>query len=45
MKNCDKILVLEEGVMEGFGTHEQLMKTCPLYQEISRLQMGEGAAV
>ncbi len=43
VKNCDKILVLEEGKMLGFGTHEQLMQTCGLYQEIARLQMGEGA--
>lgn len=45
VKNCDRILVLEEGRMAGFGTHEELLHTCPLYQEISRLQMGEGAAV
>ncbi len=44
VKNCDKILVLEEGAMLGFGTHEELLATCPLYQDISRLQMGEGAA-
>ena len=42
MKNCDKILVLEEGRMSGFGTHDQLMQSCDLYREISRLQMGEG---
>ena len=45
VKNCDRILVLEEGRMAGFGTHKELLHTCPLYQEISRLQMGEGAAV
>ena len=43
VKNCDKILVLEEGRMAGFGTHEQLLESCDLYREISRLQMGEGA--
>ena len=42
VKNCDKILVLEEGKMSGFGTHDQLMQSCDLYREISRLQMGEG---
>lgn len=42
VKNCDKILVLEDGKMLGFGTHQELMKSCGLYQEISRLQMGEG---
>ena len=45
VKNCDKILVLEEGKMAGFGTHEELLNSCALYQEISRLQMGEGEAV
>lgn len=42
VKNCDKILVLEEGKMSGFGTHEELLQSCQLYQEISKLQMGEG---
>ena len=42
VKNCDKILVLEEGRMSGFGTHDQLMQSCDLYREISCLQMGEG---
>ena len=43
VKNCDKILVLEDGKLSGFGTHEELLRSCQLYQEISRLQMGEGA--
>ena len=37
---CDQILVLEEGRVCGLGTHEELMKTCALYQEIARLQLG-----
>ncbi len=41
VKHCDKILVLEEGCVAGLGSHDQLMGCCPLYQEISRLQMGE----
>ena len=45
VKNCDKILVLEEGRMAGFGTHGELMEGCELYREISRLQMGEGETV
>jgi ATP-binding cassette subfamily B protein len=42
IKHADHILVLEEGQALGYGTHEELMKTCELYQEIARLQMGEG---
>ncbi len=45
VKHCDRILVLDEGRMLGFGTHEQLLESCGLYREIARLQMGEGAAV
>lgn len=41
VRTCDRILVLEEGRMAGFGTHAQLMARCPLYREISHLQMGE----
>lgn len=32
--NADKIIVLEEGRMVGFGTHEELLKSCVVYQEI-----------
>lgn len=38
--HCDKILVLEEGRTIGYGTHEELMKNCDVYQEISQSQMG-----
>lgn len=37
---ADHILVLEEGKAIGYGTHEHLMKTCPVYQEIGNSQMG-----
>ncbi len=38
VQNAAKILVLEEGRMAGFDTHEQLLLTCPVYQEIYRSQ-------
>ena len=38
VKRCDKILVLDNGKMVGYGTHEQLMKDCALYQEIADIQ-------
>lgn len=41
VRNADLILVLEEGHAAGLGTHEELMKKCFLYQEISRIQTGE----
>ena len=32
--NADKILVLEDGRLEGAGTHSELMQTCEAYREI-----------
>ena len=32
--SADQILVLDDGAMVGKGTHEQLLETCPVYQEI-----------
>lgn len=32
--HADKIAVLDEGRMVGFGTHDELMQTCPVYREI-----------
>lgn len=31
---ADRILVLEEGKTAGYGTHEELMRNCKIYQEI-----------
>ncbi|MCI9336492.1 MAG: ABC transporter ATP-binding protein [Lachnospiraceae bacterium] len=38
--SLDDIIVLEEGRIIGHGTHEELMESCPMYQEIHRIQMG-----
>ena len=38
VKDCDRILVMDNGVVTGFGTHEQLLQTNPLYQEINAIQ-------
>ena len=38
--HCDKILVLEDGIPMGLGTHEELLKTCTAYREIYDIQMG-----
>lgn len=40
VKNCDLILVIEEGAVIGCGTHEDLMETCEEYRQISDSQMG-----
>ena len=39
--HADHILVLEDGEMLGYGTHEELMETCEVYREISRSQTGD----
>ena len=49
---CDLVIVLckafdtkatmEEGKELGYGGHEHLLKTCSVYQEIARSQMGSG---
>lgn len=31
---ADQIIVLDDGRMQGIGTHDELMKTCPVYREI-----------
>lgn len=41
IKNADKIIVLDEGKMVGCGTHEELLKTCKVYQEIALSQLSK----
>ena len=38
--HADRILILEDGKMLGYGTHTQLLETCEVYREIYELQMG-----
>ena len=40
VKNCDLILVIEEGAIIGCGKHEELMEHCAQYKQISDSQMG-----
>ena len=40
VKNCDLILVIDEGRIIGRGTHDELLENCPEYKEISDSQMG-----
>lgn len=42
LRNASRILVLEQGQMMGFGTHQQLLATCKTYVRLWEAQ--EGAA-
>jgi ATP-binding cassette subfamily B protein len=42
--SADNILVLEDGLVIGEGTHEALIKDCPTYAEIVQSQIGEKSA-
>ena len=39
--NADKIIVLDRGECVGMGTHQELMKTCKVYQEIAYSQLSK----
>ena len=38
---ADRIIVLEEGEVEGIGTHDDLLKNCEVYREIYESQYGK----
>ena len=39
--SLDQIIVLDEGKIIGQGTHEELLRSCPVYRDIHTTQMGE----
>lgn len=39
VRHCDQILVLDGGRVAGLGTHEELLDSCPVYQEICESQL------
>lgn len=39
--HAEKIIMLEDGVIAGYGTHEELLERCADYREIYEAQMGE----
>lgn len=41
IKNADMILVLENGELVGKGTHEELLESCSVYQEIALSQLNK----
>ena len=42
VQDADRILVLDEGRVNGFGTHDELLKTNAIYQEIYETQTQGG---
>ena len=39
IKNCDKIIVLDNGEIVGFGKHDDLLENCNIYSEIYNSQL------
>lgn len=40
IKDCDKIIVLNDGIIEGIGSHKDLIENCNVYREIYLTQKG-----
>ncbi len=45
VKDCDRIVVLEDGGIAAIGTHEELLATSPVYQDIYQSQTKEGGLI
>ena len=41
VRRADRIVVLDNGRIAAVGTHKELWKNCPIYQDICRSQIGE----
>lgn len=41
IKDADKIVVLEDGEMVGYGTHKELLQNCEVYKEIAYSQLSK----
>lgn len=39
--DADRILVVDDGMIVGQGTHQELLKSCSLYREIAEIQLGK----
>lgn len=44
VSSAEQILVLEDGLVVGRGTHDELLASCATYGEIVESQIGQGAA-
>ena len=45
VRTADRIVVLENGGISACGTHEELLKSCKIYQDIYHSQIGEEAEI
>ena len=45
IQHADQIIVLDDGAMAGIGTHEELLKDCPIYQDIYYSQFPKEAVI
>lgn len=41
-KNCDRIVIIDEGRLVDMGTHDYLINNCPIYQDIYNSQLKRG---
>ena len=39
IKDCDRIIVMEDGAVDGFGTHEELLAQNEIYRDVYESQM------
>ncbi len=40
VQNCDRIIVMDDGKVNGFGTHQELLKDNQIYREVYESQTG-----
>jgi ATP-binding cassette subfamily B protein len=40
VQGCDRIIVMDDGAINGFGTHEELLKNNDIYREVYESQTG-----
>ena len=43
IRNCDRILVMDQGNIVGDGSYEELLVSCPLFEELVKRQMLDAA--
>ena len=42
VEHCDRIIVLDDGVVSGFGNHDELMESNEIYRDVYESQTGGG---